>query len=243
MNHKSLKHGEAGLMRDLFSGSVAAALVLAPAFSVFAQYPAQPYPTPQSAPYAESAPHPSYIPQATQDVGYAEGFQGAASVGNNEQLYRFDDQERWKHGYMQKIPYYEGYKAFRPYNYHHVFSQSQTAAGWGMPATMPYSQQFWHRYENMTDLSRGDHTPVAPYVPPPKQFEHYPKPLGPGAFITPPSPEQLQSPGAPERLPIELPPAHRSQPVEVQAARPAIQPTSNWSGYQLQAAPRLVAPY
>lgn len=132
-----------------------------------------------------SAQDTSYLPQSTQDVGYATPFEGVGSVGNNEQLFRYDDQERWKHGYIRNMPYYEGYGAFRPYNYHHVFSQAQTAAGWGMPANMPYSQQFWHRYQNMTDLSRGDHSPVAPYTPPAKEWDHYPKPIRPGASLPP----------------------------------------------------------
>jgi len=138
----------------------------------------------------------SFIPQATQDVGYGGVYNGPGSVGSSEPLIRYDDQERWKHGLIRSMPYYEGYHSFRPYNYHHVFSQSQTSAGWGMPATMPYSQQFWHRYEGMTDLSRGDHSPVAPYVPPPSEFDHYPKPLREGTFLTPPPAEALpQGPG------------------------------------------------
>lgn len=127
------------------------------------------------------------------------GFIGAGSVGSSEPLFRYDDQERWKHGYLQIMPFYGGHFAFRPYNYHHVFSQSQTAAGWGMPATMPYSQQFWHRYEKMADLSRGDHSPVVPVEPPPSQFDHYPKPLYNGPRQTPvpppyPSSTSIQAP-------------------------------------------------
>ncbi len=197
-------------------------------------------------PLTVQAQDPSYIPQATQDVGYAEGYQGAGSVGSAEPLYRYDDQERWKHGYIQKMPYYEGYRAFRPYNYHHVFSQAQTSAGWGMPATMPYSQQFWHRYENMVDLSRGDHTPVAPYTPPPKPFEHYPKPIGPGAFITPqphPLPPMQGSPSA-ELPPAELPRFQQPLPGAAQSQNPnSIQPMANWAGKPLQPAPVLIAPY
>lgn len=139
----------------------------------------------------------SYIPSATQDVGYGDSYNGAGSVGSSEPLFRYSDQERWKHGWIKNMPYYEGYHAFRPYNYHHVFSQTQTAAGWGMPATMPYSQQFWHRYEKMSDLSRGDHSPVAPYVPPPSEWDHYPKPLRQGTFMPPVPAETLPSAGGP----------------------------------------------
>jgi len=117
-----------------------------------------------------------------QDEGW---YTGAASVGSGEPLYSYDDQERWKHGYIQEMPFYGGWSYFRPYNYHHVFSQVPTAAGWGMSAGMPYSQQFWHKYERFTDLSRGNNSPLQPYEPPPKEFEHYPKPLRSGAYYTP----------------------------------------------------------
>lgn len=81
----------------------------------------------------------------------AQEFVGQESFGSNEPLYKYDDQEKWKHGWFQRMPYYGGHHTFRPYNYHHVFSQSSTAQNWGM--SMPYSQQFWHRYENAANLS------------------------------------------------------------------------------------------
>lgn len=115
--------------------------------------------------------------------GVAGGYAGSPSVGASEPMFRYDDQEPWKHGYIQNMPYYEGYHSFRPYNYHHVFSQSQTASGWGMSSVLPYSQQFWHRYESQVDLSRGAHTPVLPYEAPLPQFNHYPQPLRPGAAL------------------------------------------------------------
>lgn len=61
-----------------------------------------------------------------------EEFVGPASVGSSEPLFSYDDLERWKHGYLQIMPYYGGYHSFRPYNYKQVISQSQTAAGWGL---------------------------------------------------------------------------------------------------------------
>lgn len=100
-------------------------------------------------------------PVAAQDIYYGDQFaggaaaySGAGSFGSGEPLYSYDDQDRWKHGWLQIMPYYGGFHSFRPYNYHHVFGQSQTAIGWGMPGTMPYSQQFWHRYERQADLAR-----------------------------------------------------------------------------------------
>ncbi len=79
--------------------------------------------------------------------------------GQFEQRYPFDSQQNWVHGYFQEIPAYGGHVFFRPYNYKDVMSQSQTSAGWGMSPTMPYSQQFWHRYHDqatMLKLSRSN---------------------------------------------------------------------------------------
>jgi hypothetical protein len=84
---------------------------------------------------------------------YGGDYYGAASVGSSEPLFAYDDLEPWKHGYIQVMPFYGGFHFYRPYNYKQVFAQSQTSAGWGMPNTMPYSQQFWHRYEQQADLS------------------------------------------------------------------------------------------
>ena len=82
----------------------------------------------------------------------AQDFTGGTAVGiggptSDEQLYPYDSQEPWLHGYFQRIPFHGGFRTFRPYNYRHVLSQSQTAAGWGMSPQMPYSQQFWHQFE------------------------------------------------------------------------------------------------
>ncbi|QDT38948.1 hypothetical protein [Stratiformator vulcanicus] len=71
------------------------------------------------------------------------GFSG----GYGDQLYPYDAPDPWMHGYIQEIPAYGGHRYFRPYNYKHLLAQSQTAAGFGMSPVMPYSQQFWHRYD------------------------------------------------------------------------------------------------
>jgi hypothetical protein len=71
---------------------------------------------------------------------------------SGEAFQRFDSQSPWMHGYYQPIPAYGGYGAYRPYNYKHVLSQSQAAGGWGMQPTMPYSQQFWHRYRRRASM-------------------------------------------------------------------------------------------
>ncbi|MCA9056695.1 MAG: hypothetical protein KDA75_22865, partial [Planctomycetaceae bacterium] len=92
------------------------------------------------------------------DVG-SEGYLGAGSVGSQEPLFPYDDQDPWKHGYMQYVPYYGGYHSGRPYNYHHVFAQTQTSVGWGMPHGLPYSQQWWHRFDSMGDPGRAQSEP------------------------------------------------------------------------------------
>lgn len=106
-----------------------------------------------------------YYPQP-----YGGEFYGPVSVGSIEPLFGYDDQEPWKHGYLHVMPYYGGHHKFLPYNYKSVFSQSQVAAGWGMPNVMPYSQQFWHRYEQQADLSQPRALPSAlpqpGYLPP-----------------------------------------------------------------------------
>jgi hypothetical protein len=92
-------------------------------------------------------------------------YYGPASVGSSEPLFSYDDQEPWKHGYLQVMPFYGGHHLFLPYNYKSVFAQSQVAAGWGMPNVMPYSQQFWHRYAPQADLSQP--RPLTTPVPQP----------------------------------------------------------------------------
>ena len=104
---------------------------------------------------------------------YGGDFYGPASVGSSEPLFDYDDQEPWKHGYLQVMPFYGGFHFYRPYNYKQVFAQSQTAAGWGMPNTMPYSQQFWHRYEQQADLSLP-HVPPQPVYQAPAYQPTYP---------------------------------------------------------------------
>ena len=89
--------------------------------------------------------------------GYAEGASGPLGA---DTLYPYDHQQLWQHGYIQYMPFYGGYKHFRPYNYKNVLSQAQTAGGWGMSPKMPYSQQFWHRYH---EQSRMSHAPTGAY--------------------------------------------------------------------------------
>lgn len=75
------------------------------------------------------------------------------SGSNGDTLLPFDTQEAWMHGYFQEIGAYPGYTHFRPYNYKHVFSQVDLAYRWGQPQGMPYSQQWWHRYQVRASLT------------------------------------------------------------------------------------------
>lgn len=62
------------------------------------------------------------------------------------QVYPYDQQDPWLHGYFQRYPSYHGYTSYRPFNYRQVYSQAQLSAQWGAPMGMPYSAQFWNRY-------------------------------------------------------------------------------------------------
>ena len=109
-------------------------------------------------------------PALAQDYSGAQNYTGPSSFGAQETLYRYDDQEPWKHGWRKQMSYHEGWHSFRPYNYHHVFGQSQTAATYGQ--SMPYSQQWWHRYHSVS--SQYNHLQGQPpmampqYVAPPQ---------------------------------------------------------------------------
>lgn len=75
------------------------------------------------------------------------------SGSNGDTLLPWDSQEAWMHGYFQEIGAYPGYTHFRPYNYKHVFSQVDLSYRWGQPNGMPYSQQWWHRYQMRASLT------------------------------------------------------------------------------------------
>lgn len=83
------------------------------------------------------------------------------AAGEGGQLYPYDQQDPWIHGHFQRVPAYGGFASFRPYNYRHVFSQTQIASGWGSAHGMPYSQQFWNKYRG-SYLQGNLHSSVAP---------------------------------------------------------------------------------
>ena len=83
--------------------------------------------------------------------------------GDGVQLYPYDQQDPWLHGYFQRYPAYGGFASFRPYNYRHVFSQTQIATGWGSAHGMPYSQQFWNKYRG-SYLDQNLHSQAGPQL-------------------------------------------------------------------------------
>lgn len=92
---------------------------------------------------------------------------GLGAFGAGEPYFPFDAYEPWVHGHFQRIPAYGGYHYYRPYNYRHVMPQSQVSAGWGMPATMPYSQGFFRSREGAQHYGASS----APYYYYPTQSE------------------------------------------------------------------------
>jgi len=111
------------------------------------------------------APGPSETPNfpSMQNAYNQHGFEG-----QYEQRYPVDTQQNWVHGYFQEIPAYGGHAYFRPYNYKDLLSQSQVSGGWGHSPVLPYSQQFWHKYQDqatMLKLTRTDAVPPGVAMP------------------------------------------------------------------------------
>jgi len=131
------------------------------------------------------SPGPSEMPNAPA-MGRAFGQYGFE--GSAEQRYPADTQMNWVHGYHQEISAYPGHSVFRPYNYKDVLSQSQTAAGWGERPSMPYSQQFWHKYQDQSTMLKASRTPA---VPSPFVFTQH---VGPQAPVWVSQPSGLQIP-------------------------------------------------
>lgn len=96
--------------------------------------------------------------------------------GDGVQQYPYDQQDPWLHGYYQRVPAYGGFSSFRPYNYRHVFSQTQISTQWGSAHGMPYSQQFWNKYRG-SYLDQNLHSQTQPQ----------PMPLRPSTSVYPAS--------------------------------------------------------
>lgn len=106
-------------------------------------------------------------------------YSNTVAGGDGVQLYPYDQQDPWIHGYFQRYPAYGGFSSFRPYNYRHVFSQTQIAQGWGAAHGMPYSQQFWNKYRT-SYLDQNLHSQMAPLpYTPSTSTEAQPQPLIP----------------------------------------------------------------
>lgn len=88
-----------------------------------------------------------YANEIPGQVTYQTTSGGVTSGLYGDELFPFDSQYPWQHGYFQEISPYSGYHYFKPYNYRHVLSQTQTAAGWGIVPQLSYSQHFWNRYQ------------------------------------------------------------------------------------------------
>ena len=99
------------------------------------------------------------------------------AAGDGVQLYPYDQQDPWLHGHFQRVPSYGGFASFRPYNYRHVFAQTQLAQQWGHAHGMPYSQQFWNRYRP-SYLEGNLHSNYQPAMQNP-QTQGYPAPMYP----------------------------------------------------------------
>lgn len=104
-------------------------------------------------------------------------YSNTVAGGDGVQLYPYDQQDPWLHGYYQRYPAYGGFASFRPYNYRHVFSQTQIASGWGSAHGMPYSQQFWNKYRG-SYLDQNLHSQTGAVPLPYSQYpEAQPQPL------------------------------------------------------------------
>ncbi len=93
-------------------------------------------------------------------------YSSAIAAGEGGQLFPYDQQDPWIHGQYQRVPAYGGFASFRPYNYRHVFSQTQIASGWGSAHGMPYSQQFWNKYRGSYLQGNLHSTSTSISVPP-----------------------------------------------------------------------------
>lgn len=204
----------------------------APAYApAYPAYPpgGMPGPTPLpgaygQGPYAQAPAmtggQPVGTPAPSETPGYpaiSDAYQQYAFGGQAEQRWPFDTQQNWVHGYFQEIPAYGGHHVYRPYNYKDILSQSQTAAGWGLSPTMPYSQQFWHRYQDRAAMMKLSNT--APATQPSAPVEHMGVPTRtyPETQVQWVTEEPVPASGY---RPVELP----EQPIRPAATAPAAGP-------------------
>jgi|SRR5579872_4975070 len=118
-----------------------------------AQSPVEIYPIPENGGavnggYQNDGPPPNgYFANAYGNYRMNPAMQPASPGGGpvTDPYLNYDAYEPWVHGYWQELPAFGGYAYFRPYNYRHVYVQSEVAAGWGTSAQMPYSQEYFRR--------------------------------------------------------------------------------------------------
>ena len=116
----------------------------------------------------------------------------------------YDAYETWVHGYWQELPAFGGYAYFRPYNYRHVYVQSEVATSWQTSAQMPYSQEYFRRareqglYEQRTTSTNRNGLPMV--------YRQKPRTVRQPEIIAKASAErpQTQKPAAPARRPSFL---------------------------------------
>lgn len=144
------------------------------------------------------------------------------AAGDGVQLYPYDQQDPWLHGHFQRVPTYGGFASFRPYNYRHVFAQTQLAQTWGHAHGMPYSQQFWNRYRG-SYLEGNLHTDQQPVMQIP-QVPTYPPQMNPPL----PLPQQ-QYPPQPYPTQGDLNQGSSNNAYPVSAVRAIGYPTQNFS--------------
>ncbi|MDB5387468.1 MAG: hypothetical protein JWM11_3114 [Planctomycetaceae bacterium] len=84
------------------------------------------------------------------------------AFGTGDPTYPYDYEPNWMHGYYQDIPAYHGHHFFRPYNYKHVFPQTQAAAAWGIPPQLPISHPNFNSVNGLPPMPPAYHP--APYT-------------------------------------------------------------------------------
>lgn len=91
---------------------------------------------------------PGSLNNAYMGYRHTAGYGAAGGFGTSTFNYaypNYDAYEPWVHGHWQELPAFGGHAYFRPYNYRHVYSQSEVAASWGTSAVMPYSHEYFRR--------------------------------------------------------------------------------------------------
>lgn len=178
---------------------------------------------------------------------YGQEYIGTPTPSGSEPLFKYDDLEVWKHGWLQINPYEHGYHSYRPYNYKHVFSQAAQSAAWGMPSTMPYSQSYYLRHGSLTGIN-GDplptdsqmlplpgHAPTPSYNAPQYGAPMYPVPsygmptsmLRQQPFSTPQQPQQYNNiPGLTQLPGHQFPTQQQAQVTGDQSRYQTISPTN-----------------